>query len=86
MAQLQIKDIPQEFLTALKVAAAQQGKSLKAFVCDTLTVATLPPVVVGGTRGAKTGRGKIPIQPASSPRTIEIKPSGKHSEIQWGNK
>lgn len=56
MAQLQIKDIPQEFLTALKIAAAQQGQTLKDFVLTSLKTATLPPVVVGGTRGAGSAR------------------------------
>lgn len=50
-AQLQIKDISPEFLQALKVAAAQSGKTLKDFVVDSLCRQLLfPPVVVGGTK------------------------------------
>lgn len=56
MAQLQIKELPQQYLTAWKVTAAANGLTLKQFViaaCEAarLTVSKLPPVVVGGTNG-----------------------------------
>lgn len=39
MAAIQIKDVPDYFLRDLKVAAAQQGQTLKDFVVETLAVA-----------------------------------------------
>lgn len=56
MAQLQIKDLPQEYLTAWKVTAAANGLTLKQFVIAALeaarlTVTPLPPATVGGTIG-----------------------------------
>ncbi len=81
MAQLQVKDISPEFLKALKVAAAQQGLTLKDFVLLTLQVAILPPVVVGGTNRRQS---KHISSASGAVKAVEIKPSGKHSEIQWG--